>query len=99
MNNDTKDFINLIVNMSKEFDYHKGHITSEISVHKNDVELLKDTVRHTNLRYGRWIISECDTCVKQHGEGFYHASIEMNLYSTGKKGKWWIWISKKPRNS
>ncbi|MCK9416484.1 hypothetical protein M0Q97_07490 [Candidatus Dojkabacteria bacterium] len=72
-----EDFKNIILEMSNEFDEEKGWITSEISVHKDLIPNISIFVKeNTNIKYGKWILMECDTCVKYHGNGYIHASIE-----------------------
>ena len=29
-----------------------------------------------DIKYGDWVIIECETCVGYHGEGYVHVSIE-----------------------
>ena len=96
----TKDeYKELIIDMSKEFDEHEGHITSEISIHRDDIDLFKDIVtNHVKMVHGRWLVTECDTCVKHKGEGWVHAEIERRdsqfFKKRGRKPKSIIWISK-----
>ena len=72
-----KETEKIIVDMSKEFDEKDGFVTCEFSIHKNDIAELADFVKsNLDLKLGRWVIMECQTCVGYHGEGYVHASIE-----------------------
>jgi hypothetical protein len=67
----------MIVEMSKEFDEKDGFVTCEFSIHKNDIPEFADFVKsNVDLKLGRWVTMECQTCVGYHGEGYVHASIE-----------------------
>lgn len=68
---------NIILELSEEFDQNEGYITCEFSIHKDLIPDICIFVKeNTNIKYGKWILMECDTCVKYHGEGYIHASIE-----------------------
>jgi hypothetical protein len=67
----------LIVELSKEFDDKNGYVTCEISIHKDKIDELNTFVKkNTNIKLGKWITMECETCVKYNGDGYVHASIE-----------------------
>lgn len=68
---------NVIIELSKVFDENEGHITCEIAIHRNNIpEMEKFVKKNTNLQFGRWIFTECETCVGYNKEGYVHASIE-----------------------
>ncbi len=68
---------NIIIEMSKEFDDCEGDVTCEISIHKNQISEMEQLVKEkTDIKLGKWVLLECETCVGYHGEGFIHASIE-----------------------
>jgi hypothetical protein len=72
-----EELTNIIIEMCNEFDKNEGNITCEFSIHNElipDMEIFVN--ENTNIKYGKWILMECDTCVKYHGEGYVHASIE-----------------------
>jgi len=66
-----------IIAMSKEFDDKDGYVTCEIGIHEDKIsELEKFVKENVKIKFGKWIIMECDTCVGYHGAGYVHASIE-----------------------
>lgn len=66
-----------LISDSLEFDERNGFVTCETSVHIDDVEDFEYFVKLlTNIKLGRWILMKCETCVKYHGKGYLHASIE-----------------------
>lgn len=72
-----EEFKNIIIEMSKEFDEKEGFVTCEFSIHKELIPNMEIFVNeNTNIKYGKWILMECDTCVSYHGEGYVHASLE-----------------------
>ena len=74
-----------IIEMSKEFDQMKGVVTCEVSIHKNLLSKFENFVeQNTNIKLGRWVVIECETCVDYHGKGYLHASIE-KFSKTSKK--------------
>ena len=74
MKTETKD---IILAMSKEFDEKEGYITCEISIHKDKIPQLEEFLKDKpDMKFGKWIAIECDTCVGYHGEGYLHLSIE-----------------------
>ena len=76
MEKDTKD---TIIELSKEFDEKEGYVTCEISIHKDKINEMRDFITNNpniELKLGKWVIIECDTCVEYNGEGYLHASIE-----------------------
>lgn len=71
------DFKETLIAMSKEFDDKDGYVTCEVSIHKDKIDEVENFIKeNTNIKNGKWIIMECDTCVEYHGEGYLHASIE-----------------------
>lgn len=76
-----KDFINDIIEISKEFDEKEGYITCEVTIHKDEIEEFEKVVKeNTNIKLGKWVIHECETCVGYHGEGSLHCEIVRNNY-------------------
>ena len=72
----TDEFKNDILDMSKEFDEKEGYVTCEVSIHKNLIsEFAKFVKDNVNLKYGNWIVYECETCREYHGDGYCHAEI------------------------
>lgn len=69
---------NMVIEMSNEFDEKEGFVTCEFSIHKDDIHKFRYFIKsnNINLKYGKWILTECDACVGYHGEGYVHASIE-----------------------
>jgi len=77
MTKDTKDTKETVIGMSKEFDEKDGCVTCEIAIHKDKInELEKFVKENINIKLGKWITMECETCVGYHGVGYVHASIE-----------------------
>lgn len=73
-----------IVADSLEFDQLDGSISCEFAIHQSQLDEFEEFVKNSvNLKLGRWIVMGCDTCVRQHGEGFHHASIEKHAYLDG----------------
>jgi len=73
----TSDFKKDVLDMSKEFDEKEGFVTCEVSAHKDDLcELERFIKDNTEIKFGKWIFMECDTCVGYNGEGYVHVSIE-----------------------
>ena len=67
----------MILAMSKEFDEKEGFVTCEFSIHEKDIAEFGDFLKsNVNLKLGKWIIMECETCRNYHGQGYVHASIE-----------------------
>lgn len=67
----------VVIDMSKEFDDKDGIVTCEIAIRKSTIDEFESFIKqNTDIKLGKWIVTECDTCVKYHGEGYVHASIE-----------------------
>ena len=75
------EFVECIVEMSEEFDEKEGFVTCEVSIHKDEIENFCTLVKEkTNVKLGKWVITECNTCVGYHGVGYVHCSIERTEY-------------------
>ena len=76
MEKETKE---IILSMGKEFDELEGYVTCEISIHKDSIVDMENFLKedpNTDIKLGKWVAMECDTCVGHHGEGYVHVSIE-----------------------
>ena len=72
----TEDIKNIIVSMSKEFDEKKGCVTCEISIKSDQIlEFLHFVKNETTILYGKWVISNCETCEKYNGSNYVHVEI------------------------
>lgn len=67
----------VIIAMSNEFDDKDGLVTCEISIHLDVLPEMEAFVNeNTNIKLGKWIAMECDTCKSHNGDGYIHVSIE-----------------------
>lgn len=67
----------VVIEMSNEFDEKDGCVTCEISIQKDKINVLEEFVKeNTDIKHGKWIVMECETCVGYHGADYVHASIE-----------------------
>lgn len=72
-----EDFKGTLIALSKEFDEKDGMVTCEVAIHRNSIDEMETFIKeNTNLKLGKWIITECETCIEYNGEGYLHASIE-----------------------
>jgi len=66
-----------IIAMSKEFDEKDGCVTCEISIQYQEIDEFSEfVIKNTNIKLGKWIFYECETCTKLYGKDYIHASIE-----------------------
>lgn len=74
----SEDFKETVIDMSREFDENEGYVTCEVSILKETIPEMDEFVKaNTNIKYGKWVATECDTCVGYHGEGYIHMAIEV----------------------
>ena len=65
-----------VISLSHEFDESEGWVTCETSIHRDDMDAFDEIVKeHTNLKLGKWVAMECETCVGYKGEGAIHVDI------------------------
>jgi len=73
----SEDFKETILSMTKEFDEKETMVTCEVAVHHDALDEFASFVNdNEKSKLGQWIITECDTCVEYHGEGYRHVSLE-----------------------
>lgn len=73
-----KKLLKLVKTFNDEFDSLNGRVTCEFAIYKDNLDLMEKVLTELpKIKHGVWVVTECETCVGYHGEGFYHASLEM----------------------